>query len=47
MVSRAGDRNYDAKMYVYDRAVVRLGVKGADAFAKTKVFRDLVKGYGG
>ena len=47
LVSRAGDRNYDAKMYVYDRAVVRLGVKGADAFAKTKVFRDLVKGYGG
>jgi len=40
-------RNYDAKMYVYNRVVVLLGVKAADAFAKTKIFRDLVKGYGG
>jgi len=39
-------RNYDAtKMYVYNRVVVLLGVKGADAFAKTKIFRDLVKDY--
>ena len=45
LVSRAGDRNYDAKMYVYDRAVVRLGVKGADAFAKTKVFKQLVSDF--
>lgn len=40
-------RNYDAKMYVYNRVVVLLGVKGADAFAKTKIFKDLVKDYGG
>ena len=32
-----------ARMYVYDRAVGKIGVKGADAFAKTKEFKKLVK----
>jgi hypothetical protein len=35
----------NARMYVYNRAVSRLGVKGADAFAKTKVFKQLVKDF--
>jgi len=34
-----------AKMYVYNRAVSLLGVKGADAFAKTKIFKQLVKDF--
>jgi hypothetical protein len=34
-----------AKMYVYNRVVSRLGVKCADAFAKTKVFKQLVKDF--
>jgi hypothetical protein len=34
-----------AKMYVYNRAVSRLGVKCADAFAKTKAFKQLVKDF--
>jgi len=32
-------------MYVYNRAVSLLGVKGADAFAKTKIFKQLVKDF--
>jgi hypothetical protein len=41
-----GDQQDDnAKMYVYDRAVVRIGVKGADAFAKTNVFKQLVRDF--
>ena len=35
----------NARMYVYNRAISRLGVKGADAFAKTKVFKQLVKDF--
>jgi hypothetical protein len=34
-----------AKMYVYNRAVSRLGVKCADAFANTKAFKTLVKDF--
>jgi hypothetical protein len=34
-----------ARMYVYNRAVSKIGVKGADAFAKTKVFKQLVKDF--
>jgi len=35
----------DARMYVYNRAVSKIGVKGADAFAKTKEFKKLVKDF--
>jgi len=34
-----------ARMYVYNRAVTKIGVAGADAFAKKKVFKDLVKDF--
>lgn len=34
-----------ARMYVYDKAVNLVGVKGADAFAKTKAFKTLVKDF--
>ena len=34
-----------ARMYVYNRAVSKIGVNGADAFAKTKVFKQLVKDF--
>lgn len=34
-----------ARMYVYNRAVSKIGVKGADAFAKTKGFKQLVKDF--
>jgi len=34
-----------ARMYVYNRAVGKIGVAGADAFAKTKVFKNLVKDF--
>lgn len=35
----------NARMYVYNRAVSKIGVKGADAFAKTKEFDKLVKDF--
>jgi hypothetical protein len=34
-----------ARMYVYDKAVNLVGVRGADAFAKTKAFKTLVKDF--
>lgn len=39
------DYGKGARMEVYNRAVTRIGVKGADAFAKTKGFKDLVKDF--
>ena len=47
IVGNSSSRNFGnkARMYVYDRAVGRLGVKGADAFAKTKIYKDLVKDF--
>lgn len=34
-----------ARMYIYDKAVNLIGVKGADAFSKTKAFDGLVKDF--
>jgi hypothetical protein len=34
-----------ARMYVYDKAVNLVGVRGADAFSKTKAFKTLVKDF--
>ncbi len=41
------DKYYGAKarMHVYDKAVALVGVRGADAFAKTKAFKTLVKDF--
>lgn len=40
-------RNYGkgARMEVYNRVVTRIGVKGADAFVKTKAYKNLIKDF--
>ena len=47
IVGNSSSQNFGnkARMYVYNRAVGRLGVKGAYAFAKTKIYKDLVKDF--
>jgi hypothetical protein len=34
-----------ARMAVYNKAVNLIGVKGADAFSKTKAYKDIVKDF--